>query len=132
MSKLDLRKQYLKLAYEQLNPSSNDFSALEQVLVNWFCLKFNTTPNDPRLLNFRLDELMLFRMMNEIHERPGVLQEIQTDDEYEQWLKHEMGDQYQSMKDMAEGITTENKLDEEVAKSLPSRIETDFRKVQGK
>lgn len=131
MSKHDLRKQYLRLAYDQLNPSSNDQAALEQVLVNWFCLKFNTTPNDPRLLGFRLDELILFRMMNEIHERPAVLNEIHTNDEYEQWLKSEMGVDYKTVDEM---VADQEKIEQEetvLAESLPDRVETDFKKIRG-
>lgn len=132
MSKLDLRKQYLQLAYDQLNPKGNDFAALEQVLVNWFCLKFNTTPNDERLLGMRLDELLLFRMMHEIHDRPSVLEEIGPQgDEFEEWLKREMGDEYKSVDEM---IQAQEKLDEEekqIAESLPDKIDTDFSSVRG-
>lgn len=132
MSKLDLRKQYLKLANDQLNPVGNDFKALEQVLTNWFCLKFNTTPNDERLLGMRLDELLLFRMMHEIHDRPSVLEEIGPQgDEFEDWLKREMGDDYKSMDQM---VAQHEKLEEEekvVAESLPEKIHTDFSTVRG-
>lgn len=132
MSKLDLRKQYLKLANEQLNPVGNDFKALEQVLTNWFCLKFNTTPNDDRLLNMRLDELLLFRMMHEIHDRPSVLEEIGPQgDEYEEWLRNEMGADYKSMDQM---VAQHEKLEADeqtIAETLPDKIETDFSSVRG-
>lgn len=132
MSKLDLRKQYLQLANHQLNPSGNDFRALEQVLTNWFCLKFNTTPNDERLLGMRLDELLLFRMMHEIHDRPSVLEEIGPQgDEYEEWLKNEMGNDYKSMDDM---VASQEKMDsdeKQLAENLPDKIETDFGSVRG-
>lgn len=131
MSKPDLRKQYLRLAYEQLNPTANDPAALEQVLVNWFCLKFNTTPNDPRLLGFRLDELILFRMMNEIHEKPAVLNEIHTNDEYEKWLQSEMGVDYKSVDQMVADQEEIEKEEAVLAESLPDRIETDFKKIRG-
>lgn len=127
MSKLDLRKQYLQLAYDQLNPKTNDLKALQQVLVNWFCFKFSTTPNDERLLSFRLDELLLFRMMNEIHDTPGIIQEIGSNgDEFEEWLKTQMGPDYKSTEDM---IADQEKLEKEeklLAEALPDRIATDF------
>lgn len=133
MSKLDLRKQYLKLAYDQLNPKENSFKALEQVLTNWFCLKFNTTPNDERLLGMRLDELLLFRMMHEIHDRPSVIEEIGPQgDEFEEWLRKEMGEDYKSMEqevEKAEQLEAEEKA---IADTLPDKIETDFSSVQGK
>jgi len=133
MSKPDLRKQYLQLAYDQLNPKDSNLKALEQVLTNWFCLKFNTTPNDERLLGFRLDELLLFRMMHEIYDRPSVMEEIGPQgDEYEEWLKKEMGEDYKSMDQeiaQAEKLEAEEKA---LSEALPDRIETDFSSVQGK
>ena len=133
MSKVDLRKQYIQLAYDQLNPKGNDLKALEQVLTNWFCLKFNTTPNDERLMGFRLDELLLLRMMHEIHDRPSVLEEIGPQaDEFEDWLKKEMGEDYKSMDQM---IDQQEKLEAEekaIAETLPDKVETDFNAVQGK
>lgn len=133
MSKLDLRKQYLQLAYDQLNPKENTLKALEQVLTNWFCLKFSTTPNDERLLNMRLDELLLFRMMHEIHDRPSVIEEIGPQrDEFEEWLRKEMGEDYKSMDQeiqQAEKLEAEEKA---IADTLPDKIETDFNAVQGK
>lgn len=133
MSKLDLRKQYLKLAYDQLNPKENSLKALEQVLTNWFCLKFSTTPNDERLLGMRLDELLLFRMMHEIHDRPSVIEEIGPQgDEFEEWLKKEMGEDYKSMEqevEQAEKLEAEEKA---ILDTLPDKIETDFSSVQGK
>ncbi len=131
MSKPSLRKQYLQLAYDQLNPKGSNLKALEQILVNWFCFKFQTTPNDERLLAMRLDELLLFRMMHEIHDTPSVIDEIGPQgDEYEEWLKKEMGDSYKSTEQMVE---SQEKLEEEekaIAESLPDRIDTDF-KSQG-
>ena len=95
-------------------------------------LKFNTTPNDERLLGMRLDELLLFRMMHEIHDRPSVIEEIGPQgDEYEDWLKKEMGEEYKSMDDMVaqqEQIEAEEKA---IAETLPDKIETDFSSVQG-
>lgn len=132
MSKLDLRKQYLQLAYHQLNPKENTLKALEQVLVNWFCLKFTTTPNDARLLGMRLDELLLFRMMHEINDRPSVLEEIGPQgDEYEEWLKKEMGVEYKSAEDM---VVSHEQLEEQektIAESMPARIDTDFTAIKG-
>lgn len=132
MSKLDLRKQYLQLAYNQLHPEGNDLKALEQVLINWFCLKFETTPNDPRILGMRLDELLVFRMMHEIADRPSVMEEVGTQaDEFENWLKREMGDGYKSSDQMVE---SHEKLEEEersVAARMPDRIDTDFKNVRG-
>lgn len=132
MSKLDLRKHYLQLAYDQLNPRSNSIESLQQVLVNWFCFKFNTTPNDQRLLGMRLDELLLLRMMNEIHDRPSVVEEIGSQgDEYEEWLKREMGDSYKSADQM---VSDHERLEEEekiLTESLPERVITDFNSVRG-
>lgn len=132
MSKLDLRKQYIQLAYDQLNPKGNDLKALEQVLTNWFCLKFDTTPNDPRLMGMRLDELLLFRMMHEIHDRPSVLEEVGPQaDEFEEWLKNEMGDGYKSVDQM---VVDHEKLEQEekkLAEEFPDRIDTDFKATRG-
>ena len=130
MSKLDLRKQYLQLAYNQLNPENNDVKALEQVLVNWFCLKFNTTPNDHRLLSMRLDELLLFRMMHEIHERPSVMEEVGSPkDEYENWLKQQMGEEYRSVEQMVEVHERLEQEEKALADNLPGRVDTDFSSV---
>lgn len=132
MSKLDLRKQYLQLANLQLNPIGNNLQALEQVLTNWFCLKFDTTPNDERLLGMRLDELLLFRMMHEIHDRPSVLEEIGSEgDDYEEWLRNEMGADYKSMDQMVEQHEKLEADDNAIAQTLPDKIETDFSTLRG-
>jgi len=132
MSQVNLRKQYLQLANQQLNPAGNDLKALEQVLMNWFCFKFNTTPSDERLLAMRLDELLLLRMMHEIHDRPSVLEEIGPQgDDYEEWLMQQMGTEYKSVDQMIrhqEGLDDEEKA---IAEALPDRIDTDFSKVRG-
>jgi hypothetical protein len=135
MSKpIDLRKQYLKLAYEQLNPTANDLNSLQQVLVNWFCFKFNTTPNDPRLLGMRLDELLVLRMMHEINDKPAVLEEItvgSSQEDYEEWLKHEMGEGYKPMDQMVAEAEEQEREELDLAEALPDRIDTDFKSVQG-
>ena len=132
MSKVDIRKQYLKLAYEQLNPTTNDMGALQQVLVNWFCFQFNTTPNDQRLLDMRLDELLVLRMMHEIKERPQVVDEIKSGyEEFEEWLKTQMGDSYKSIDQMASDVEKLDQQEQEIAEELPTRIDTDFNSVQG-
>jgi len=132
MSKPDLRKQYLKLAYEQLNPTSNDLTSLQQVLTNWFCFQFNTTPNDERLLKMHLDELLVLRMMHEIREKPAVVEEIQSGfADYEEWLKDQMGDNYKSTEQL---VADAEKIEEEerkLAETLPNRIDTDFSAVKG-
>lgn len=132
MSKVDIRKQYLKLAYEQLNPTTNDMGALQQVLVNWFCFQFNTTPNDQRLLDMRLDELLVLRMIHEIKERPQVVDEIKSGyEEFEEWLKTQMGDSYKSIDQMASDVEKLDQQEQEIAEELPTRIDTDFNSVQG-
>lgn len=125
--KTDLRKQYLLLANEQLNPKANDLKALEQVLINWFCMKFETTPNDPRLLGMRLDELLLFRMMHEIQDRPSVLMEIEADD-HETWLKKEMGDDYRTAEQLTDDHVALDKQEAQLAETLPDRIDTELGK----
>lgn len=127
----DLRKQYLQLAYDQLNPKTNDLKALEQVLINWFCFKFKTTPLDEKLLGMRLDELLLFRMMHEIHERPAIIEELGPQaSEYEEWLKKEMQDEYKSMDEEVANLERLEQEEKAIAEQLPERIDTDFDSIK--
>lgn len=131
MSKLDVRKRFLQLAYAQLNPALSDLEGLEQALVNWYCFQYNVPPNDDKLNSMTLEELLVLRQMHNLRENPHLVEELNSDKgSYEEWLKKEMGEDYMSMDDMVSETEAMEKAEKEtvekMAQDLPDVITTDF------
>jgi hypothetical protein len=131
MKKLDIPKRFLKLAYTQLYPDLTTIDGLEQALINWYCFQYNVPPNDDKLMDMTLEELLVLRQMHRLKENPHLADELNSD--YEEWLKKEMGDDYVSEEAMiakAEELEKEDaKAAEELSKILPDKITTDFSNV---
>lgn len=138
MSKLGVLN-LVKAAHDMVNAKTDSMEGLERFLVAWFCTKFETTPNDPRLDEMTLEELVTFFYMHRIKEDPEAIHRLVDDgeDEYEKWLKQEMEDEYVSDEEMVQGMLQyeENQKDkrrikdEEMKaklKELPERITTEF------
>ena len=138
MSKLGVLN-LVKAAHEMVNAKTDSLDGLEKFLISWFCTKFETTPNDDRLQEMTLEELVTFFYMNRIKEDPEVVSRMVTDgeDEYERWLREEMEDEYVTDEEMVQGMLQyENNQkdkrrakDEEIRsklKELPDRITTEF------
>lgn len=144
MSKQDVGKRFLKLAYEELNPKQDTVEGVEQALVNWYCFQYNVPPNDDKLQEMTFEELMILHQMHRLRENPQLADEITTKgkDSYEDWLKKEMGEGYVSLEDVEdteddfeERLEAKKKeqalknLEEQVKKDktkYPDKIETDF------
>lgn len=138
MSKLGVLN-LVKAAHEMVNARTDSMEGLERFLVSWFCTKFETTPNDPRLDEMTLEELTVFYYMNRIQDDPEVIPRLLQDgeDEYEKWLREEMADEYVTDDEMVEGMLQyeENQKDKRRVKDeeararlkdLPERITTEF------
>lgn len=133
MSKIDIRRRFLELAYKQLHPDLTTLDGLEQALKNWYCFQYNVPPNDDKLLDMTVEELLVLNQMHKLRAEPALAEEIGgAANEYEEWLKKEMGDGYVSIEDMVANAElqeeAERKEIEDLAKDLPSVITTDFSK----
>lgn len=134
--KINIRKRFLQLAYKQLNPDFHgDFLvALEQSLVNWYCFQYNVPPNDDKLRDMTLEELLVLNQMHKLRENPQLADEINSDaSSYEDWLKAQMGADYVSEEEMVKKAEQEEQAEQKelqaLADSLPPVITTDFSKA---
>jgi hypothetical protein len=138
MSKLGVLN-LVKAAHDMINARTDSMEGLERYLVAWFCTKFETTPNDPRLDEMTLEELVTVYYMHKLHNDTETVSRLISDgeDEYEKWLKQEMEDEYVSDEEMVQGMLQyENNQkdnrrakDEEMKaklKELPDKITTVF------
>ena len=131
--KPDARKRFLKLAYDQLNPDLTTVEGLQTALINWYCFQYNVPPNDDKLQELCLEELLVLNQMHKLRENPNLAEEIGSNsDDYEDWLKGQMGDEYVNPEDM---IKTAEDLEEserrEVLEKYPDKVTTDFSKISG-
>ena len=89
---------------------------------------YNTTENDPRLLDMSVEELLVLFQMHRLKNTPELAES--TGDpaaEYENWLKTEMGEGYLTDEQMSEGMEKEEKaFQKRVRERFPDRISTDF------
>ena len=134
MSKLNIRKRFLQLAYNQLNPSINSIEGLDQALTNWYCFQYNVSPLDDKLLSMTTEELLVLQQMHQLRENPHLADEITSEAQsYEDWLKQEMGEEYITTEQMIESVEELDKEEAEIAAELkakyPDRITTDFASV---
>lgn len=138
MSKLGVLN-FVKAAHDMLNAKTDSLEGLERFLICWFCTKFETTPNDDRLQEMTLEELTILFYMFRIKEDPETVSRMVTDgeDDYEEWLRQEMQDEYLTDDEMVQGMVQyeDNQKDkrrikdEEMRaklKELPDRITTEF------
>jgi hypothetical protein len=131
---------FVKAANDLVKAKQTSMEGLERYLEAWFCTKFNTTLNDPRLEAMTLEELLVTYYIFKLHTNPDAVADIISDpeeDSYEKWLREEMADEYVSDEEMVEGMLKyeENQKlkrktrDEELKLKLgelPDRITTDF------
>lgn len=138
MSKLGVLN-FVKAAHEMVNAKTDSMEGLDKFLTTWFCLKFETTPNDPRLQELTLEELVTFFYMHRIKEDPETITKLISDgeDEYEKWLKQEMEEDYVNEEEMLEGMIQYEKDKKDILKlkddglksklkELPDKITTEF------
>ena len=127
-------KNLEKIADNLVNGEANSLEGIQQKLITWFCFNFNTTPNDDRLLDMTLEELIVFYLMYRIKDDPSYTSH-EEQDEYEEWLKEEMGENYNSEEDMMKAHEEEDKKEkqelEKIKSKYPDKITTDFENFQG-
>jgi len=126
-------KKFEQIANDQLHGKTDTLLGIQRKLITWFCLTLNTTPTDPRLLAMTLEELIVFYLMHKISADPDYISESEKDD-YEAWLKKEMGEAYVSeegMIDKQAKLEKEKKENQETEQidELPDRITTDFTSI---
>src|SRR5574338_1700687 len=101
MSKLGILN-FVRAAHEMVNERTSSMEGLDKFLVAWFCTKFNTTPNDERLQEMTLEELVTVYYMSRIQEDPATIERLISDgdDDYERWLREEMEEEYVTDEEM--------------------------------
>lgn len=119
----------VRLADSFVNADLTTFEGFRKHLIAWYVFKFKVTFKDPTLLDHTLEELALLYLMHEVKDNPQNYEKILGNPEaedFEDWLKKTMGDDYQTEEEMAEEMLNSQKRIEEIAKTLPDRITTDF------
>lgn len=131
--KPDIRKRFLKLAYDQLNPDLSTVEGLQTALMNWYCFQYNVPPNDDKLLEMTLEELLVLNQMHKLKENPSLAEEIGSNsDDYEDWLKEQMGEDYVNPDEMIKAAEDlEESERKEALEKYPDVVTTDFSKVNG-
>ena len=120
-------KNIIKIADSYVNADTSTIDGISRMMQAWFCLEFNTTLNDERLQSMTLEELMLEYFMRKVHNNINYIYESGAkeypykEDDYEEWLKEEMGNEYVTDEEMT-------KLHED---ELPEIIETSFPSFEG-
>ncbi len=77
-----------------------------------------------------LEELLVNNQMHQIRENPELVAHAEAD-EYEEWLKKEMGEEYISDEQMIEGMADEEKdFTKRIKAQFPDKITTDFSQLQ--
>jgi hypothetical protein len=130
---------FVRAANEMVNAKTESMEGLERWLVSWFCAKFNTTPNDDRLQEMTLEELVTFFYMHKIQEDAQFVERMSfdQDDDFERWLKEEMAEEYVTDEEMVQGMLQyeQNSKDKRKQqdehfkaqlKDLPAKITTNF------
>ena len=122
---------FLKIANGFVNADTTTLEGIEKKLMDWFATKYNTTLNDDRLLDMTLEELLVEFHRDKIHTNPEVLAKVgaktSEEEDYEEWLKKEMGEEYLSEEQMVEMMAQEEKeYQEKIKKKFPDKITTDF------
>lgn len=135
---------FIKAAHAMLHADTSNMEGFERFLVSWYCFKYNVPPNDEKLLEMTLEELATLYFMHRIKDDPSFIAEtIAGKDDYEEWLKQEMGEDYISDEEMVDQMIeyekgqaskkpSENSVEDLKAavkrlKDLPDRITTQFK-----
>lgn len=123
---------FLRVANEHINGDIGTPEGLVNRLKSWFKFTFNTTMNDPRLLDMTVEELLVEYQMHRIKKDPTIIHtelniKPKEEDDFEEWVKREMGQDYLTHEQMVEGMQEEEKeFQEKVRKQYPDKVATDF------
>jgi hypothetical protein len=123
-------KNFVRIANEYMNPNElNSLESITKFLIGWFCVQFNTTFLDPRLQELTTEELLVLYNMYRIKEDPNYVTEVlsPSKDNYEEWLKREMGEDYASEEQNIKQLEAEEKeFTKKVREKFPDKITTSF------
>lgn len=128
-------KNFLRIADTYVNADTTTLEGVEKWLVSWFCFTYNCPPNDPRLLEMTVEELLVLFQMHRIKQDPTIVtRELHNTNDYEEWLKKEMGEDYISEGDQIKWAETkkEERDRKEEKLDLPDEITTDFSELHEK
>lgn len=118
---------FIKIAKEYVEPDTTTLEGIERKLISWYCFTYGTTPNDVRLQEMTLEELLILFQMHRIKNNPAEVENELGANTYEDWLKKEMGEDYKDDEQMvAEIEEEEKKYQEKIAKKFPDKVTTNF------
>ena len=122
-------RKLVQIANDFVNPDLSTTDGVQKYLMGWFCLRFETTLNDERLLRMTLEELIVLYSMHQIKDDPNYVTKVlgPQEDEYEKWLRESMGESYVSEDKQIELAEQEEKdYQKKMDALLPKKITTDF------
>lgn len=118
---------FIKIAKEYVEPDTTTLEGIERKLISWYCFTYGTTPNDQRLQEMTLEELLILFQMHRIKNNPAEVEQELGANTYEDWLKKEMGEDYKDDEQMVKALEEEErKYQEKIAKKYPDRVTTNF------
>ncbi len=122
---------FIRIANEFINGDTRTVAGIEKRIKAWYCFHYNTTLNDDKLLDMTLEELLVLYQMHRIKDDPTVLAEVgisaKEEDEFEDWLKEQMGDEYVSNDDMVKGMDKEEQeFQTKIREKFPDKVTTNF------
>ena len=129
---------FLSIAKSYVDPDTSTLEGIEKAMITWYAFKFETTLNDPKLLDMTLEELLVLYHMHKIKDNPDIIkQEVAKAEEaeWEKWLQEEMGEVYETQDEMIANMDKEannyTKKIREKFGELPDEIDTDFSMLEG-
>lgn len=128
MSKYSL-DNLLEIAKYKLDPDMNSLEGLKLYLKSWFAIKFNTTEYDPRIQELTVEELLIRYYMQRMHDDPDFYNRISNkeEDDYEEWLKEQMADDYKSIEEQAKSLQKhEEEFTKKIREKYPDEIKDTF------
>ena len=96
-----------RIAYNNVIKDVNDKESLFEYLKRWWCRQYNRPYKDPLLGEYSFEDLVLeyyeILFMEDKEELSKYESELnaESEEEYEDWLKNRMGDDYQTNEEMA-------------------------------
>lgn len=126
-------RNFLNIAKEHVQADTTTLDGIERKLIAWYCFTYGTTPNDERLGEMTLEDLMVLFHMHRIRNNPDEANQELNPNDYEDWLKKEMGETYMSDEEMVADMEKEERNYQKKVKEVfsdkekyPDKISTDF------
>lgn len=105
---------------------------LQEFLIEWYCSEHKVTRQDDILLGMTLEELTVQYMAHCIKIDNEYYDRIMHDgeDDYERWLKEEMGEEYQTTKENEDMMKQEKlQFSDKIREQFPDEIKTNFEEI---